>query len=93
METVRLLGPILQTAYQAQSLTICIQDGPEAGQTVPHVHVHVMPRKKGDFEQNDEIYRAIEAPRNPRTPEAMALEAAILRPLCAGIPQLLTHKR
>ncbi|KAG2614613.1 hypothetical protein PVAP13_3NG006576 [Panicum virgatum] len=36
------------------------QDGPEAGQTVPHVHIHVIPRKKGDFEKNDEIYDAID---------------------------------
>jgi hypothetical protein len=26
-----------------------------AGQTVPHVHVHVLPRKAGDFEKNDEV--------------------------------------
>lgn len=37
-----------------------IQDGPEAGQTVPHVHVHVLPRKVGDFEKNDEIYDVID---------------------------------
>ena len=35
------------------------QDGPEAGQTVPHVHVHVLPRRAGDFENNDEVYDAI----------------------------------
>ena len=35
------------------------QDGPQAGQTVPHVHIHVIPRKKGDFEKNDEIYDAV----------------------------------
>ncbi|WVZ54742.1 hypothetical protein U9M48_005496 [Paspalum notatum var. saurae] len=35
-------------------------DGPQAGQTVPHVHIHVIPRKKGDFEKNDEIYDAID---------------------------------
>ena len=35
------------------------QDGPHAGQTVPHVHIHVIPRKKGDFEKNDEIYDAV----------------------------------
>ncbi|KAJ0043225.1 hypothetical protein Pint_17879 [Pistacia integerrima] len=35
-------------------------DGPEAGQTVPHVHIHILPRKSGDFERNDQIYDAID---------------------------------
>lgn len=29
------------------SFNIALQDGPEAGQTVPHVHVHVIPRVGG----------------------------------------------
>ena len=29
------------------SFNIAVQDGPEAGQTVPHVHVHVIPRIRG----------------------------------------------
>ena len=37
----------------------CFQDGPQAGQTVPHVHVHILPRKGGDFENNDEIYDVV----------------------------------
>jgi hypothetical protein len=36
-----------------------MQDGPQAGQTVPHVHIHVLPRKQGDFENNDEIYNEV----------------------------------
>lgn len=32
------------------------QDGPQAGQTVSHVHIHVLPRRSGDFTKNDEIY-------------------------------------
>lgn len=32
---------------QGGSFNIAVQDGPEAGQTVPHVHVHVIPRPKG----------------------------------------------
>lgn len=39
--------------------SVVIQDGPQAGQTVPHVHIHVLPRKAGDFEKNDEIYDAV----------------------------------
>jgi hypothetical protein len=31
-----------------------------AGQTVPHVHVHIIPRKKGDWANNDDIYPEIE---------------------------------
>ena len=37
-----------------------LQDGPAAGQTVPHVHIHILPRKAGDFEKNDEVYEAID---------------------------------
>ncbi|CAN6468401.1 unnamed protein product [Victoria cruziana] len=50
----------LEHHYKGTSLTFTIQDGPEAGQSVPHVHVHILPRKKGDFENNDEIYDAID---------------------------------
>ncbi|KAM3446883.1 hypothetical protein MY3296_009248 [Beauveria thailandica] len=41
------------------SFTVAVQDGPESGQTVPHVHVHVIPRIAGDMgegEASDEIY-------------------------------------
>lgn len=34
------------------SFNIAIQDGPEAGQTVPHVHVHVLPRIRGTTAKN-----------------------------------------
>jgi hypothetical protein len=38
---------------------VIYQDGPQAGQTVAHVHIHLIPRRKGDFEKNDEIYDAV----------------------------------
>ena len=31
-----------------------------AGQSVPHVHVHVLPRRPGDFKSNDDVYDAID---------------------------------
>jgi len=27
---------------------------------VPHVHVHVLPRRAGDFEKNDAVYDAVD---------------------------------
>lgn len=55
------VGSAVQPHFGATSLTLAMQDGPEAGQTVPHVHIHILPRKKGDFERNDEVYDAIDA--------------------------------
>jgi diadenosine tetraphosphate (Ap4A) HIT family hydrolase len=50
------ISKVLDEYHQAKSTTITVQDGEYAGQTVRHVHCHVMPRKPGDFEHNDEIY-------------------------------------
>ena len=43
-EAQRRLGKVFDT----QDFTVVLHDGPLAGQEVPHVHVHVMPRTKGD---------------------------------------------
>lgn len=54
------VGTAVEPHFSAQSLTLAIQDGPQAGQTVPHVHVHILPRRPGDFQRNDEVYDAID---------------------------------
>jgi histidine triad (HIT) family protein len=43
----RLVGCI-QDAMEVPSSTIGINNGPESGQEVPHVHIHVIPRTRGD---------------------------------------------
>ncbi|XP_073009911.1 bifunctional bis(5'-adenosyl)-triphosphatase/adenylylsulfatase FHIT [Typha latifolia] len=58
--TAKEVGGRLEKYHNASSLTLNIQDGPQAGQTVPHVHIHIIPRKEGDFEKNDEIYDALD---------------------------------
>ncbi|GLC36057.1 hypothetical protein PLESTB_000533100 [Pleodorina starrii] len=54
------IGRVVEPHYGAQSLTLAIQDGACAGQTVPHVHIHVLPRKAGDFPRNDQVYDEID---------------------------------
>ncbi|KAH8923132.1 HIT-like protein [Atractiella rhizophila] len=58
--SVHRISSVVERAYSAGSLTIAIQDGPLAGQTVPHVHVHILPRHPKDFEPMDKVYDALE---------------------------------
>ncbi|WVY93922.1 hypothetical protein V8G54_033010 [Vigna mungo] len=82
------LGRQLESYHKASSLTFCIQDGPQAGQSVPHVHIHILPRKTGDYENNDDIYEDInekekelnqalqvDKKKRDRSIEEMAIEA------------------
>lgn len=63
--------------------TVSVQDGPAAGQTVSHIHVHVIPRNLNDLENNDLIYAkgALDYARRTRKFEEMREEALSLRKL------------
>ncbi|EXA01010.1 hypothetical protein FOWG_01039 [Fusarium oxysporum f. sp. lycopersici MN25] len=60
--TVQLTQRLLARAYfrtpepEAGSFSVAVQDGADAGQTVPHVHVHVVPRTAGDMGSPDAVY-------------------------------------
>ena len=54
---------MLERVYNASSLNIAMQDGVDAGQSVPHVHTHIIPRKAADLEDkggSDAIYDMLE---------------------------------
>lgn len=54
---------MVERVFDASSLNIAIQDGVDAGQSVPHVHAHIIPRKKLDLEDKggtDAIYGMME---------------------------------
>ena len=86
----RHIGHTLEGHYNATAINFGIQDGLESGQSVEHVHMHVLPRRKGDFEKSDEVYERLESHDKEkngefsvkaRSGEEMANEAAKLRKL------------
>uniref|UniRef100_A0A336KP34 Nitrilase and fragile histidine triad fusion protein NitFhit n=1 Tax=Culicoides sonorensis TaxID=179676 RepID=A0A336KP34_CULSO len=72
--------------HATASSTVNVQNGEFSGQTVPHVHCHILPRRKGDFQFNDEIYIELARHDDPnrelserRSIAEMAEEAETLR--------------
>ena len=47
-KAARIITAAVEKAFFAQGSNIGINNGEVAGQEVPHVHVHVIPRKRGD---------------------------------------------
>lgn len=61
--TVQRVGRMIERVYQASSLNVALQDGVDAGQSVPHVHAHIIPRRKADLDDkggSDAIYGMLE---------------------------------
>ncbi|KAI9229121.1 MAG: fragile histidine triad protein [Piptocephalis tieghemiana] len=72
------VGSVLERVYQGEALTMVVQDGAAAGQTVPHVHVHLIPRRPEDWANNDDIYEAL----NDKVQKAgVDAEERVARPL------------
>ena len=47
-EIVWKLTGAVETGSEVNASTVAIHNGSEAGQEVPHVHAHIVPRKRGD---------------------------------------------
>ena len=61
--TVRRVSRTLERLYSATAMNVAVQDGVDAGQSVPHVHVHVIPRRGGDMDERgggDVIYELMD---------------------------------
>ena len=48
MEGVAMVSEKLCNHFGIQDCTIVVHDGPAAGQEIPHVHIHIIPRNLGD---------------------------------------------
>jgi bis(5'-adenosyl)-triphosphatase len=59
-QTVTHVQRTLKRVYRADAFNVAVQDGVAAGQSVPHVHVHIIPRTKGDAGGDDKVHEWLE---------------------------------
>mmetsp|Transcript_13218 Transcript_13218/g.26839 ORF Transcript_13218/g.26839 Transcript_13218/m.26839 type:complete len:158 (+) Transcript_13218:1795-2268(+) len=90
-----VIAPRIQREFGGTGVTYALQDGPTAGQTVPHVHIHVLPRRAGDFDESrlsEDSHNGVRVDpssvrEEQRSRTAMAQEALQLRSLfCDSLP-------
>lgn len=60
MNSLQTLTKFLTWEFKADSLNIAIQDGPESGQSIPHLHTHLIPRYKIDNLKGDSVHQNLE---------------------------------
>ncbi len=52
---------ILLNVFHANAFNWTIQEGTEAGQTIPHLHMHLIPRKENDLPNPGDWYPRLES--------------------------------
>ncbi len=57
----RKLILFLKKEFKADGVDFTIQDGKSAGQTIDHMHVHIVPRYKGDLADPGDWYPSIQS--------------------------------
>ena len=58
--TVTRIQRTLTRVYKADAFNVAVQDGEVAGQSVKHVHCHVIPRTTGDAGGEDKVHEWLE---------------------------------
>lgn len=56
---------ILGAYFKSSDFTVVIHDGPLAGQEIPHVHIHIIPRIEGDGGKALPAMFPNSSPKNP----------------------------
>lgn len=81
---VQKVQSLIEGAFNVDSTTLAIQDGKHSGQSIEHLHCHIVPRKATDFDgHSDQIYIELQKhdkdDRVPLTRDQMTQIASKLR--------------
>jgi len=87
MVFARKVTRILQTVFQCDGFDWSVQDGISAGQSVPHLHLHIVPRKPHDMPDGTEWYSklSLNAVPAPDSHQRIKLEDEVYNAITAKL--------
>ncbi len=82
---VQRVARLLLEAYCCDGYDLSLQQGASAGQTVAHLHLHIVPRRPHDLPHDDWHAQLLDSASRPRlSPAELATHVSCLRALWAG---------
>lgn len=87
----RVVTGLLQKAFHAEGFDWSLQESETAGQSIAHLHLHIIPRITGDLKKPGDWYRKLEKQRNMviDSPERKKLSAEEILKIVKHIRQYL----
>jgi bis(5'-adenosyl)-triphosphatase len=94
-QLARKATKVLLLAFGAEDFDWTIQDGANAGQTVPHLHLHIVPRRKGDLPHPGDWYPKLMQHENAPvdSEERPRLSSADMRRIVSRLRELAGKSR
>lgn len=72
----RKVTSFLCEVYESDAYDWSLQEGTEAGQSIGHLHLHIIPRKPGDLPEGEEWFAKLQQSHDPANKERIRLDDA-----------------
>jgi len=69
----RKVTAFLCEVYESDAYDWSLQEGTEAGQSIEHLHLHIIPRKPGDLPDGEDWYGKLQHSFDPQNKERIVL--------------------
>lgn len=88
----RNITAFLCEAFESEAYDWSLQEGAEAGQSISHLHLHIIPRKPGDLSDNGDWYGLLQQSVDPENKTRIKLSDSEYASITEKLKELRNKK-